>query len=107
MLNYRWPVHQIGPEHRPETPPEQPVWLLVYRNAEDRVAFMEINAVTARLLALMQEQPLSSGEQLLQTLGDEMGFQDRAALLSFGADLLQRLRDRELILGARLQPTPA
>ena len=46
------------------------------------------------VLALMQEQPLSSGEQLLQTLGDEMGFQDRAALLSFGADLLQRLRDR-------------
>lgn len=107
VLNYRWPVHQIGPDHRPDAPPEQPVWLLVYRNTEDRVAFMEINAVTARLLALMQEQPLSSGEQLLQTLGDEMGFQDRAALLSFGADLLQRLRDRELILGARLQPTPA
>lgn len=74
MLNYRWPVHQIGPDHRPDAPLEQPVWLLVYRNAEDRVAFMEINAVTARLLALMQEQPLSSGEQLLQTLGDEMGF---------------------------------
>ena len=38
-----------------KTPPQQPEWLLVYRNAEDRVAFMEINAVTARLLALMED----------------------------------------------------
>lgn len=105
VLNYRWPVHRIGPDYRPESPPEQPVWLLVYRNGEAQVAFMEINAVTARLLALMQEQPLSSGEQLLERLGEEMRFQDRAALLGFGADLLQQLRQRELILGARLRAT--
>ncbi len=104
VLNYRWPVHKIGPAHRPETPPEQPVWLLVYRNARDRVAFMEINAVTARLLALMQEQPLSSGEQLLERLADELRFQDRDALRRFGAELLEQLRERQLILGARLQP---
>jgi len=106
VLNYRWPVHLIGPDHRPDTPPEQPVWLLVYRNAEEQVAFMEINAVTARLLALMQERPLSNGEQLLDQLGDEMGFQDKDALRGFGADLLEQLRQRQLILGARLQQTP-
>ncbi|MFP1683981.1 DUF2063 domain-containing protein [Alloalcanivorax sp. C16-1] len=101
VLQYRWPVHRIGPEHRPTEPPPRPVWLLIYRGADERVAFMEINAATARLLALIGEHPTDSGERLLARLGEEIGHPDPAALRAFGADLLAGLRQRGLILGIR------
>tara|TARA_A100001391_G_scaffold147541_1_gene104969 strand:- start:5687 stop:6454 length:768 start_codon:yes stop_codon:yes gene_type:complete len=101
VLGYRWPVHRIGPDHRPTTPPEQPVWLLIYRDQAESVAFMEINAATARLLALTEAHPDASGEQLLARLGEEMGHPDPAALRTFGADLLAGLRQRGVILGTR------
>ncbi|MBT5292950.1 MAG: DUF2063 domain-containing protein, partial [Cellvibrionales bacterium] len=34
------PVHQIGETFRPEQPSEQPVCLVVYRNRQDKVAFL-------------------------------------------------------------------
>ncbi len=101
VLQYRWPVHRIGPRHRPTEPPPQPVWLLIYRDGDEQVAFMEINAVTARLLALIGEYPEDSGERLLARLAGEIGHPDPAAVRAFGADLLGGLRQRGLILGTR------
>lgn len=101
-LRYQWPVHRIGPDYRPQAPPEEPVWLLVYRDAEERVAFMEINAVTARLLALIAAHPSLSGERVLALLAEEMAHPDPDAVRGFGADLLAGLRQRGLILGTWL-----
>ncbi|WP_238400823.1 DNA-binding domain-containing protein [Alloalcanivorax marinus] len=102
VLQYRWPVHRIGPDYRPGTPPEQPVWLLVYRDQEERVAFMEINAVTARLLALIEAHPSLSGAGVLALLAEEMAHPDPRAVRDFGAELLAGLRQRGLILGTWL-----
>ncbi len=52
-LAYAWPVHQIGPAHRPRRP--APTRLLVFRRADDTVGFMELNHVSARLVSLLQE----------------------------------------------------
>ena len=101
VLSYHWPVHRIGPAYQPQAPLPQPVWLLVYRDAEDRVRFMEINAVTARLLALMQAQPLHSGKRLLTALAGELG-QPPDGVLRHGAGLLDGLRQRGILLGTRL-----
>jgi hypothetical protein len=38
-------------------PPEQPTFLVVYRDPKDEVRFLEITPVTYQLLALIQEQP--------------------------------------------------
>src|SRR5690606_686147 len=100
VLGYHWPVHRIGPAYQPQVP--QPVWLLVYRDADDRVRFMEINAVTARLLALLQASPLHSGRQLLASLAGELG-QPAENLLRHGAELLDGLRQRGIVLGTRLE----
>ena len=102
VLQYRWPVHRIGPDHRPDTPPEQPVWLLIYRDQDERVAFMEINAVTARLLALIEAHPSLSGARVLALLAEEMAHPDPKVVHDFGADLLEGLRQRGLILGTWL-----
>lgn len=56
-LAYRWPVHRIGPEHRPVAPPPEPTFLVVYRDVGDRVLFLEIGPETARLLDALERTP--------------------------------------------------
>lgn len=52
-LAYQYPVHQISPQNQPQKPLPQKVYLLVYRNSEDKVKFIELNPVSARLLDLL------------------------------------------------------
>ncbi len=103
-LSYRYPVHRIGPGFQPQEPPQTPSFLLVYRDRDDEVGFMEINAVTARLLQLAQggegQGEGQSGRRLLECLAAEMG-QDPGALLEFGRELLQKLLRAGVIAGLR------
>ncbi|MDF1820642.1 MAG: putative DNA-binding domain-containing protein [Alcanivoracaceae bacterium] len=99
VLSYQWPVQRIGPAWQPAG--KEPVWLLVHRDREDQVRFTEINAVTARLLTLCQEQPLLSGRDVLCQLAEELG-QDAQTVCEFGADLFRDLRAADIILGTRL-----
>lgn len=101
VLSYDWPVHQIGREYQPSTPLPEPVWLIVYRDASDSVKFMEINAVTAHLLALIVAQPDQTGAAQLRKLATDMAHPDVEALLSFGADLLSGMRERGVLTGVQ------
>lgn len=98
-LSYRFPVHRIGPDFQPRTPPDEATHLLVYRNRQDEVKFMELNAVSRLLLALMQEQPQSSGRQLLEQTASRIGRQDPATVIAGGSQLMSDLRDRDVLLG--------
>lgn len=99
VLSYQYPVHRISTAWQPEG--EAPVWLLLNRDRDDQVRFTEINAVTARLLALCQEQPLLAGGEVLAQLARELGH-DEASVRAFGADVLEDLRRADVILGTRL-----
>lgn len=101
-LGYRWPVHLLGPEHRPEQPPGEPTWLLVYRDRGERVRFMVSNAVTVRLLEILRAEHCS-GRTALRQLAAELGRDDRDALVATGRELLEDLRRRDLILGRDLR----
>jgi hypothetical protein len=54
-LPYHYPVHLISPEFQPEQANEQPLFLLVYRNHDDGVTFLELNPVSARLIDLLNQ----------------------------------------------------
>ncbi len=54
-LAYTFPVHQIGPDFQPDKPNEQPIYLLVYRAVDDKITFLELNPVSARLIDLLNE----------------------------------------------------
>ena len=71
VLNYQFPVHQVGANFRPDSP-EQPIFLVVYRNREDKVGFIELNAATARLLELTRDNDSVSSVELLAQLATEM-----------------------------------
>lgn len=91
-LVYQFPVHQLGATFQPDEPPPEPTFLVVYRTAEDAVEFMQINAITYRLLELLQGEALTSGRQALEQLAQEMQHPEPAQLIVFGAELLSQLR---------------
>lgn len=100
-LAYRYPVHRISPEFRPTEPDAQPTHIVVYRDRSDKVGFLEINAVTARLLRLIEEHPDRSGRQQLQAIAAELKHPRPEAVIEGGREMLEGLRRRDIILGIR------
>lgn len=103
-LSYHFPVHRIGPEHRPETAPDEATHLLAYRDRADRVRFMQLNAVSVRLLQLLQEHAGQPGQMVLETLAAEIGHPQPDSVVAHGAQLLSDWRDRDVVLGTRPAP---
>ena len=104
VLQYQYPVHRIGPEFLPESPSPQPHFLLVYRNREYQVKFMEINAVTARLLTILQEQNFCRGEEAVTQLIEELQHPNPQVVYEGGRQALENLLASEIILGTALTP---
>jgi hypothetical protein len=99
-LSYRYPVHRISPDFIPDTPGEQITYLLVYRDDRDEVGFIELNQVSARLFAVLQEDPARSGREALLMIADELQHPDPDAVVSGGTQILQEWQQRGIILGA-------
>lgn len=100
-LTYRFPVHLLKPDFRPETPPAEPTHLLVYRNRDDDVKFMKLNGFSHELLVLLKENQGRTGRQLLEELVSLSGHPNPDAVFAGGASLLNDLRERDAILGTR------
>jgi len=100
LLSYRYPVHRIRPDFLPQEPLASPLCLVVCRDRDDRVRFLELSIASARLLDLLRERPGATGRELLRTIADELGQGgDSGQLLRFGRELLQSLRERDVVLG--------
>ncbi|AEG02780.1 DNA-binding domain-containing protein [Methylomonas methanica] len=100
-LAYQYPVHKIGPDFLPSSVPEQPSYLVVYRDADDRVHFMQTTPPTFRLLQLIEQYDGISGEQALQILATELAPQlDQATVLQFGLQTLQELAAKDVLIPA-------
>ena len=97
-LAYAWPVHRIGPGHRPRKP--APAHLLVFRKADDNVGFMELNPVSARLVALLQAGT-PTGREAAQRIAEELAHSQPETVVAGAATILDELRAAGAILGAR------
>lgn len=100
-LAYRFPVHRIGPEHLPDAAPDAPTYLVVYRDRADRVGFLELNPVTARLLELVREETGRPGRDLLLQIAAELRHPTPDAVVESGGRTLTELRDKDIVLGTR------
>jgi hypothetical protein len=98
-LTYEYPVHRIGPDHRPAEPPEAPTHLVVYRTRDLSVRFLESNPVTHRLLALLDGH--RTGQEALSLLASELPQYTGDRIHALGMDTLEKLRRREILLGTR------
>ncbi len=101
---YHYPVHRIGVDFIPEQPPSEATYLVVYRNLQDEVRFMEINAVTARLLILLQEQPGLTGMAVMEQIQQELQHPRPGVVMQGGLQALEHMRDVGIVLGTELKP---
>lgn len=98
-LAYRWPVHRIGPDFQPETPPDAPTLLLLRREADGNVRFSELSPLAFRLLERLSEQPQLSGREQLQALAQEAGVSADESFFAQGRQLLEQMRASGVIPG--------
>lgn len=93
-LNYRYPVHKIS-SAQPHWEPDE-TQLLVYRDRLDKVRFMAANALTARLVFLLQ-----NSDQLLidhlKVIAQELARPSVDALKEQAISLLENLFDYGVI----------
>ena len=97
-LAFRWPVHRIGLDYCPIEPPETATFLLVYRDATDQVKFIESNAATFRLLALLNNDDYPDIAAVTARLATELGYQDLDALETVIAETLRQLQAWQLVV---------
>ena len=100
-LAYTWPVHRIGPDYRPETPPETPTLLMLRREADGTVSFHTLTPLSFRLLQRLDEYPHLSGRAQLLALAAEAGAADPEAFADDGAAQLALFRQEGTLLGTR------
>ncbi len=98
-LAYRYPVHEIGLRNQPTTAPDAPTHLIVYRRRDDDVGFLVSNAVTFRLLEIL-ESPCT-GAAALEQLAAELPAMDAGVVHNKGIETLEQLRDAQIVLGTR------
>ena len=98
-LSYRYPVHRIGPACQPREPGPQPTFIVVYRDREDEVGFLEISAATYRVLQLLSSPERHTGLEALQRVAAELRHPDPEAVITAGQRALAELRERHILLG--------
>jgi len=102
LMAYRFPVHKLCPEYQPQTAPAQPTYLAVYRNRADEVAFMELNTVSARMLTLLSESTQLTGQQILETIAEELKHPNPEIVIQGGLQTMQQLLAKDILLGVQL-----
>lgn len=101
LVTYRFPVHAIGPDYRPDRPPGEPTRIAAFRDLDNLYGFLDLNGPSARLLELVQESGGLTGEQIIGTVAREIGHGDPDALRAAGSTIFERMRSRAVLLGTR------
>lgn len=101
VVQYRFPVHRIGPHYQPDRAPETPTFLLVYRDRDDRVRFVELSALSYTLLEWLRIAPDQTPRVVLENLAERIGHPDAEEVVRSGQALLRYLTMRGIIIGIR------
>lgn len=101
-LAYRFPVHKMSRDFLPDTAPPHLTFLLLYRDQQDEIHFMEINAVTAHLLEQLGARQDATGYEIIQEIATTLKASVPEAIIKAGHDSLLELRSRNIILGAKV-----
>jgi hypothetical protein len=97
-LAYQYPVHKISPAFLPDTVPEQATFLVVYRNPDDEVNFIEITPITYRLLEIIQEHEEVLTADCLKQVADESNHPNPEMIVSGGLQILKELAEKTVIV---------
>lgn len=96
LLNYEYAVQKISPRYKPKE--KVNTQLLVFRDTNFEVKFIELNSITYRLIELLNQDKLNS-EQALTLLAKEINHAETESIIQFGLEILEDLRSQGVILG--------
>lgn len=94
-LSYQYPVHKISPRYQPSVP--EPTQLVVYRNRDDKVRFMAVNAMTLRLLYLLQTNTQANLGDQLHLIAAELQHNHPESLFDEAQSLVEELFNQDII----------
>ncbi len=98
-LSYQFPVHKIAANFQPEECPEAATHLVVYRDLDDEVGFLELNPVAARLLQLIGENRQLNGRALLAQIAKKIKHPNPETVIAGGKQIFSELYRRQILLG--------
>ncbi len=96
-LVYQFPVQQISPDFLPELAPEEPTYLLVYRNNLDEVNFIQISPITFRLLQILQENEKITCQDCLKQIAEESAHPKPKTMINAGLQIIKDLAQKNII----------
>ena len=74
---------------------------LVYRDAADRVKFVNLNIVSARLFELLDMHPELSGREALEVIVSELQHPNPKAVIEGGRAILEKWHEMGVVPGTR------
>lgn len=101
LMTFEYPVHKISPEYMPDSLPSRKSYIVIYRDLDYKVGFLELNAVSAKLLNLLRENVTKEGLGLIEEINAELNHPDPEVVRRGGIEIMQDLRHRNIILGTK------
>lgn len=98
-LSYAFPVHRISPDFQPQEKPADLTHLVVFRNRQDEVHFLEINAVTQQLIEILKQNPDITGHDAVSAIAQTLNHPEPGVIIEAGKKLLYDLRHKDVIIG--------
>lgn len=90
LLAYHYPVHRVSPDFLPTQSPETPTYLMVYRNGQQQVKFMELTPGSAQVIQMLQ-----SGSQTMAVVAAQLHVP--VEQMKSLATLIGQLREAEVV----------
>jgi hypothetical protein len=97
LLQYDYPVQKISATFKPKQ--TETTHLLVFRNVDYAVNFIELNPMVYMLLALVKQS--MTGQEALIALAEQMQHPQPVAIIEFGVGVLGDLMRQGAVLGSR------
>jgi len=98
LLAYQWPVHKISKTYQPSD--VEQTCLVVFRNQELKVSFVELNPTTFMLLQYLQEHLTGGGDvdALLLGFAEHIQHPEPKTIVGFGKALISDFVESSIII---------
>ena len=100
-LIYQWPVHKISSNFVPKEKPDEPTYLIVYRDHLYDIGFIELNQIAAKLIEELQKNTDKTGEEILLDIAKQLQHPDPKVVIKGGFEVIQDFKKKDILLGVR------
>lgn len=101
VAQYHFDVQHISPSYRPLNPGTQPQFFCIYRDAQDEVCFLQLNPLTAQVLAYIGQSNGVTFREVGQWLKQTFNQMDGDMLVNGSRQMLIEMSDKNIVLAQR------